>query len=89
MLFQVAARDDELYGQGKTDLGVLAPPFRPAPREWLATYYSPEPLEIEFQDSSGQLWTRNEQGFLAPGSTMTPDEQRSWWHRSFVHWGVR
>ena len=42
---------------------------RPAPREWLATYYSPEPVEIEFQDSSGRLWTRNEQGILAPKRT--------------------
>ena len=39
---------------------------RPAPREWLATYYAPEPVEIEFLDSSGRQWTRNEQGFLAP-----------------------
>jgi hypothetical protein len=39
---------------------------RPAPREWLATYYAPEPVEIEFLDSSGRHWTRNEQGFLTP-----------------------
>ncbi len=39
---------------------------RPAPREWLATYYSPEPVEIEFLDSSGRQWTRNEQGSIAP-----------------------
>lgn len=39
---------------------------RPAPREWLATYYAPEPVEIEFLDSSGRQWTRTEQGFLAP-----------------------
>lgn len=44
---------------------------RPAPREWLATYYAPEPVEIEFLDSSGRQWTRNEQGFLAPN---TPPE---------------
>ncbi len=39
---------------------------RPAPREWLKTYYSPEPVEIEFSDSSGCQWTRDEQGFLTP-----------------------
>lgn len=39
---------------------------RPAPREWLTNYYAPEPVEIEFSDSSGRQWTRNEQGFLAP-----------------------
>jgi hypothetical protein len=38
---------------------------RPAPKEWLATYHSPEPVEIEFLDSSGHRWTRDEQGALA------------------------
>jgi hypothetical protein len=46
----------------------LVPPgqtiHRPAPREWLTTYYAPEPVEIEFLDSSGRQWTRNEQGLL-------------------------
>jgi hypothetical protein len=37
---------------------------RAAPREWLATYHSPEPVEIEFLDSSGHRWTRDEQGSL-------------------------
>jgi hypothetical protein len=41
---------------------------RPAPREWLRTYYSPEPVEIEFLDSSGCQWTRDEQGFLTPAA---------------------
>jgi hypothetical protein len=55
---------------------------RPAPREWLATYYSPEPVEIEFLDSSGQHWTRNEQGFLAPaGIDGTVDRPAPWWRR--------
>ncbi len=43
---------------------------RPAPREWAASYFSPEPVQIEFLDSSGQHWTRDEQGFL------TSDEGR-------------
>jgi hypothetical protein len=46
----------------------LVPPgqtiMRQAPSEWLKSYYSPEPVEIEFLDSSGWLWTRDEQGFL-------------------------
>lgn len=41
---------------------------RPAPREWLKTYYAPEPVEIEFLDSSGCQWTRDEQGFLTPAA---------------------
>jgi hypothetical protein len=41
---------------------------RRAPREWLKTYYAPEPVEIEFLDSSGCQWTRDEQGFLTPAA---------------------
>ena len=37
---------------------------RPAPREWLKTYHAPEPVQIEFLDSSGQQWSRDEQGSL-------------------------
>ena len=44
---------------------------RPAPEEWAASYFSPEPVEIEFLDSSGQHWTRDEQGFL------TSDDNRN------------
>jgi len=61
-------------GAGPTDAGTegefigLVPPGqtiqRPAPREWLSSYFSPEPVEIEFLDSSGHRWTRNEQGTL-------------------------
>lgn len=40
---------------------------RPAPQEWAASYFSPEPVEIEFLDSSGRHWTRDEQGFLTRG----------------------
>lgn len=48
---------------------------RPAPKEWAASYFSPEPVQIEFLDSSGEHWTRNEQGFLttAEGGTDTGD----------------
>lgn len=37
---------------------------RPAPPEWLRSYVEPEPIEIEFLDSFGRRWTRNEQGTL-------------------------
>jgi hypothetical protein len=68
-------------GDDEAEFIGLVPPGqtirRPAPREWLATYYAPEPVEIEFLDSSGRQWTRTEQGFLAPtrtGSADTPDQ---------------
>jgi hypothetical protein len=57
-------------GHDEAEFIGLVPPGqtiqRPAPREWLATYYAPEPVEIEFLDSGGRQWARNEQGFLAP-----------------------
>ncbi len=63
----LAAPDE---GDDEAEFIGLVPPGqtikRPAPREWLATYYAPEPVEIEFHDSGGRQWTRNEQGFLAP-----------------------
>lgn len=37
---------------------------RPAPAEWLRTYMSPEPVPVEFSDSRGQQWSRDEQGSL-------------------------
>lgn len=37
---------------------------RPAPREWARSYFSPEPVEVEFLDSGGVLWRRDEQGLL-------------------------
>jgi hypothetical protein len=37
---------------------------RPAPREWAKSYFSPEPVELEFLDSGGILWRRDEQGIL-------------------------
>lgn len=46
----------------------LVPPSqtvrRPAPREWLRSYVGPEPIEIEFLDSAGHHWNRDEQGRL-------------------------
>lgn len=37
---------------------------RAAPRDWLRTYVEPEPVQIEFLDSAGRRWTRDEQGAL-------------------------
>jgi hypothetical protein len=37
---------------------------RPAPPEWLRSYVEPEPVQIEFLDSAGRRWTRDEQGAL-------------------------
>jgi hypothetical protein len=46
----------------------LVPPgqtiHRPAPPEWLRSYVDPEPVQIEFLDSAGRRWTRDEQGAL-------------------------
>jgi hypothetical protein len=39
---------------------------RAAPAEWLRSYVEPEPVQIEFLDSAGRRWTRDEQGALAP-----------------------
>jgi hypothetical protein len=38
---------------------------RPAPPEWMRSYVEPEPIEIEFLDSAGCRWTRDEQGALS------------------------
>lgn len=37
---------------------------RPAPGEWLRSYVGPEPIQIEFLDSAGHRWIRDEQGTL-------------------------
>lgn len=37
---------------------------RPAPHEWMRSYIDPEPVQIEFVDSVGSRWTRDEQGAL-------------------------
>ena len=39
---------------------------RAAPAEWQRTYVEPEPVQIEFLDSAGRRWVRDEQGSLAP-----------------------
>lgn len=55
-------------GEPATEFIGLVPPGqtvrRPAPREWLRSYSEPEPVEIEFLDSAGWQWRRDEQGSL-------------------------
>ena len=38
---------------------------RPAPADWLRSYVDPEPVQIEFLDSAGRRWSRDEQGALS------------------------
>ena len=45
---------------------------RPAPKDWSRTYVQPEPVEIEFTDSAGREWRRNEQGTLIRVSAAKP-----------------
>ena len=56
-------------GAEATEFVGLVPPGqtirRPAPADWLRSYVDPEPIQIEFQDSAGRRWTRDEQGTLA------------------------
>jgi hypothetical protein len=60
------ARGDEEPG---SEFVGLVPPGqtiqRPAPGEWLRSYVEPEPVQIEFLDSAGRRWSRDEQGSLS------------------------
>jgi hypothetical protein len=73
--------DDRDHGEGDEEhdeaefIGLVPPGQtvrRPAPTEWARTYYTPEPVPIEFRDSSGQTWSRDETGKLAT----RPDDTR-------------
>jgi hypothetical protein len=44
---------------------------RPTPRDWLTSYAGPEPTVIEFLDSSGWQWRRDEQGALIRSTQRT------------------
>jgi hypothetical protein len=52
-----------------TEFVGLVPPGqtarRPAPPEWLRSYTEPEPVQLEFLDSFGRRWMRDEQGALS------------------------
>lgn len=56
----------------QTEFIGLVPPGqtirRAAPSDWLRSYTDPEPVQIEFLDSSGRRWERNESGVLSPSS---------------------
>jgi hypothetical protein len=56
-------------GDDEAEFIGLVPPgqtiLRPAPREWMKNYFAPEPVQIEFADSSGIQWARSEHGSLA------------------------
>lgn len=60
------ARGDE--EPGSEFIGLVPPGQtiqRAAPSDWLRTYVEPEPVQIEFLDSAGRRWSRDEQGTLA------------------------
>ncbi len=67
---------EEDGGPGEAEFIGLVPPgrtvTRPAPQSWRAAYRDPEPVPLEFVDSSGQRWTRDEDGTL----TRTASETR-------------
>src|SRR5947209_1613905 len=67
-IYEVSLPMPDAEQDGEAEFIGLVPPGqtiqRPAPRAWLKTYYSPEPVQIEFLDSSGSQWTRDEQGTL-------------------------
>jgi hypothetical protein len=64
----------------ETEFIGLVPPGqtirRLAPHDWLASYVGPEPIEIEFFDSAGWQWRRNEQGALVRSVLRTIAERR-------------
>jgi hypothetical protein len=70
-------RDDD---EQQTEFIGLVPPGqtirRLAPRDWLASYVGPEPIEIEFLDSAGWQWRRDEQGALVRAAQRTIAESR-------------
>lgn len=62
---QVPGADDD--GDEVEFIGLVPPGQtvrRPAPKDWAKSYFAPEPVEIEFLDSGGVLWRRDEQGVL-------------------------
>jgi hypothetical protein len=54
-------------GQATEFIGLVPPGQtirRPASADWHRSYVEPEPIPIEFLDSAGYRWTRDEQGTL-------------------------
>jgi len=54
--------------EARTEFVGLVPPGqtirRPAPHEWMRSYAEPEPVQIEFLDSAGRRWARDELGTI-------------------------
>lgn len=48
---------------------------RMAPQHWRTSYVGPEPIEIEFLDSAGWQWKRDEQGALVRSTQRTIAER--------------
>lgn len=46
-----------------------------APQDWLSSYAGPEPIIVEFLDSAGRQWRRDEQGALTRSAQRTALEQ--------------
>ena len=64
----------------ETEFVGLVPPGqtvrRAAPQAWLTSYAGPEPIEIEFLDSAGWQWRRDEQGALVRSAQRAISENR-------------
>jgi hypothetical protein len=69
-------------GRHEAEFIGLVPPGqtiqRAAPSEWAASYFSPEPVEIEFLDSGGRHWTRDEQGSLTREDQQAETQRSTW-----------
>nr|BFE65910.1 hypothetical protein GCM10020063_104360 [Dactylosporangium thailandense] len=65
---------------GDAEFVGLVPPGqtvrRLAPASWLRSYVDPEPVEIEFLDSAGRRWVRNEQGRLTSATESSVNSTR-------------
>ena len=66
---RAAAADPSATRSRAAEFVGLVPPGqtiqRAAPADWLRSYVDPEPVQIEFLDSAGRRWSRDEQGSLS------------------------
>jgi hypothetical protein len=67
-IYEVEIPATATSNEDQTEFVGLVPPGqtirRAASPEWLRSYVDPEPVQIEFLDSAGRRWTRDEQGKL-------------------------
>ncbi|HET6483515.1 MAG TPA: hypothetical protein VFG35_26230 [Actinoplanes sp.] len=72
------ARENE---ESSSEFIGLVPPGstvqRPAPPDWMRTYVEPEPVQIEFLDSGGRRWSRDEQGAISHADWSSTVVERS------------